>query len=188
MAEGSDTVWVRQAQNGDKEAFGRLCRRYVKLCGSVAYTYMRDFHSAADVVQDSLLKAFQAMNSLDQAELFRPWLLGIVRRSAIDALRRRESKHEASLSTPEGPLDFPSSEPSPDSQLLQQDTQLELRNALASLPDKQREIVCLKYIEDKSYKEIAELLDMTESAVESSLFRARQALVQKMTTDKHGTL
>ncbi len=174
----ADPELIAKVLAGDQSAFAALMRRYKRLAGSVAYGFLGDFHSAADVVQDSFVKAYQHLDTLDKPDRFRSWLMGIVRRTAIDALRKRDAKRESSLSTTEGDIDLPDENPGPAAPLEAEDRQRQLARALEKLPESQRTALALKYLEGLSYKEIAARLETTESAVESRLVRARQALAE----------
>lgn len=178
--KGYDAALIRKVLDGDTDNYAHLMRRYVKLAGSVAYGFMGDFHAAEDVVQDSFVKAYRNLASLDNHDRFRPWLMGIVRRTAIDALRKRDAKRESSLTTVEGDIQLPDPEPGPAARLESADRNRQLREAIASLPESQRTVLALKYLQGRSYKEMADLLDTTESAVESRLVRARQALARRL--------
>src|SRR5204863_10136802 len=96
MAERSDRELVEAFCRGDGAAFDALVARYVRLAGGVAYGIVGDYEAAADVVQEAFLKVHGAIRELREPERFKGWLYGIVRSSALDALRRDRRKRASS--------------------------------------------------------------------------------------------
>ncbi len=70
----SDAEWVARVRQGDVEAFGPLAERYEKTLLAVALAHLRDIHTAEDVVQAALLRAYQRLNTLRDDTKFGPWL------------------------------------------------------------------------------------------------------------------
>ncbi len=77
----SDAELVARVRKGDVEAFGPLAERYEKTLLAATIAHMRDIHTAEDVVQASLLRAYQRLSTLRDDSKFGPWLLQIARRS-----------------------------------------------------------------------------------------------------------
>ncbi len=84
----SDGELVQRVLAGDTNSFGLLVNRYERLARSIAVSYVRELHTADDVVQDAFVAAFQSIASLKDKQLFGVWLQGIVRRRAISAFER----------------------------------------------------------------------------------------------------
>jgi RNA polymerase sigma-70 factor (ECF subfamily) len=175
----TDAELVRAARAGDREAFGRLAQRYVRLAGAAAYAVVGEYQDAADVVQDALVKAHRRLGELRTPERFRSWLYGVVRTTALDMLRRRKRRPQVDLeSTAIEGVDAgvePASE-----RLARAELARHVRAGVAELPEGYREVVALKYLDERSYDEIAELLGTTVGAVESRLHRARRMLRNKL--------
>lgn len=85
----SDTELVKAALEGQKKAFASLVSRYEVVVLAVALGVLGNHHSAQDAAQDAFLKAFEKLGTLRKAEVFRPWLLKIAKRCAIDIARRK---------------------------------------------------------------------------------------------------
>ena len=83
----SDAELVRRVRRGDVEAFGLLSRRYEKSALAVALARISDLHLAEDVVQEALLLAYRAIETLRDDAKFGPWLMMILRRQIVDAVR-----------------------------------------------------------------------------------------------------
>jgi RNA polymerase sigma-70 factor (ECF subfamily) len=184
----SDREHVEQVLAGETEAFENLVRKYNRLGGAIAYGVLGDFQLAEDVVQEAFFKAYRALGSLRRPDRFRVWFAGIVKKCAIDELRRRKSGPGAAISLearaegPAGQQPLAAKESaSPVGRFLREERRQKILEALAELPEEDRLVVVLKHMEGLSYKEIAEISMTTVSSVESRLFRARQTLRKKIT-------
>lgn len=130
---------------------------------------------AEDVVQDTLVKVWSKRAEWPQLESIEAYCLTVARHLAIDRSQKQDARH-AELTAEAREI--------PDRQTpfetLAQEEQLQLIHRLISnLPEKQRTILQLRDIEGKSYKEIADLLQVTEEQVKVTLFRARQRIRQE---------
>lgn len=131
-----------------------------------------DSSEAEDIVQDTLIKAWDKRDEWQQIESIESYCMTITRNLAIDRSQKMEARNMELT---------PEAQEMPDTltpeKLFEQDEQLRLiHQAINSLPEKQRTIVQLRDIEGKSYKEIAEILGITEEQVKVNLFRARQRI------------
>lgn len=131
-----------------------------------------DSSEAEDIVQDTLIKAWDKRDEWQQIESIESYCMTITRNLAIDRSQKMEARNMELT---------PEAQEMPDTltpeKLFEQDEQLQLiHQAINSLPEKQRTIVQLRDIEGKSYKEIAEILGITEEQVKVNLFRARQRI------------
>ena len=177
MDPSSDERLVRLSRRGDKAAFENLVEKYVRLAGAAAFAIVGDFHEAADVVQDSFIKVHAALGSLHEPSKFKGWLYGIVRTTALDHLRMKKLKTVSIEAAGEHPG---AKQDAPWTRMLVTETQKRVHEVVASLPESYREVVLLKHIENLSYREIAGIIGVTESAVESRLYRARQLLKEQL--------
>lgn len=165
-------------------AFESLVRRFTRYVASVALAVLGDEHEASDVAQESFIKAYRKLSELQDPRSFKAWLRTLTRSTALDARRRRRS--ELSLdpgmddSNDEGEseskLEPLSREASPEALSLDRELRAEIRSRVAQLPESQREVVILKYLDGLSYEEIAERTNSTAASVESRLHRARERL------------
>ena len=131
-----------------------------------------DSSEAEDIVQDTLIKVWDKRDEWQQIESIESYCMTITRNLAIDRSQKMEARNMELR---------PEAQEMPDTltpeKLFEQDEQLRLiHQAINSLPEKQRTIVQLRDIEGKSYKEIAEILGITEEQVKVNLFRARQRI------------
>ncbi|TET31699.1 MAG: RNA polymerase sigma factor [Planctomycetota bacterium] len=178
----TDAELIRLSLSGDKAAFGNLMERYIALAGSVAMGVLGDFDHASDAVQDSFIKAWTNLASLREVERFKSWLCGIVKTTSIDHLRKNKARV---VSLPMDPSEIGKvagdalvSEPA--RKLESEELHGKILEAINGLPQKYREVVMLKHIENLSYQEIAKTLGVSNSAVESRLFRGRQMVLDRL--------
>jgi RNA polymerase sigma-70 factor (ECF subfamily) len=125
------------------------------------------------------VKVLGSIGALENPERFRPWLRNVVRRTALDALRRRKVAGRSGASLPGQDSDsapLPTEDLSPDELMAKAELREQVREEIASLPETQREVVMLKYLEGLSYEEIAETCGLSVGTIESRLFRARATL------------
>ena len=161
-----DVTFVLEAMNGDSRQFGKLVERYSGFCHAYFIRQWRlDFETAGDLSQEAFCQAFKCLSQLKQPEKFRSWLLIICRNLAL----RRKNQASRRFPPPDKISD------SPHVPVLQR---IILGEALATLPDRQKEIVEMKYLWDFSCKEIAVSLGIPEGTVKSELFHARVALAK----------
>ena len=174
----TDSQLVQRFLAGDEKAFEWLVTRHSRYAGAIALSIVKDEHEAADVVQETFIKVYRKVSTLKELDRFRPWLRNIVRSTALDRLRKR--KKTLSLDYGEDD-DNKALEPiaetvSPDAVLQSRELQKEIRGRIMGLPEAQREVVALKYIEGLSYEEIARQTGSSISSIESRLHRARARL------------
>lgn len=128
---------------------------------------------AEDVVQDTLIKVWNKRESWDEIESIEAYAMTICRNLSLDHLKLRENQN-ASLEGME--IDRADRSLSPLEQVQQKDNLERVRQLVNALPEKQRSCMQLRDFEGKTYKEIAEILDITEEQVKISIFRARKAV------------
>lgn len=131
---------------------------------------------AEDVVQDTLIKVWNKREELDKLDSVEAYSLRICRNLSLDRIKRHENLN-SSLSDSE--TDSPDSARDPAEEMIRQNKLNIVTEIINSLPEIQRSCVQLRDIEEKSYKEIAKILCISEEQVKVSIFRARQAIKNK---------
>lgn len=175
----ADAELIARHRRGDPKAFEELVGRYVRLAGGIAYHILRDYGSAADVVQEAFLKVHSALPDLREPEKFKGWLYGVVRSCALDAVRRRKYRAATQLSALDGRENLvpdARAEDGPERALERRELEGVVLAGVDKLPESYREVVVLKYMDERSYKEISEVLGISVEAIESRLHRARKIL------------
>ena len=161
----SDEQLLQRSQRGSQDAFAEIVRRHGRYLYGVAHAMLGDPFDAEDAVQESLLAAASADYRGDST--VRTWLVGITVRQA-GMLRRKRFRWRRKPPPPEQTHQ-------PDATAAV-DARIDLATMLARLPMNQREIIVLRELEQMSYDQIAQTLDIPRGTVESRLHRARQQL------------
>ena len=188
---------TKQAMEGDLDAFNQLVLRYQGIAYNHAYALLGDTNQAEDAVQESFIKAFQAMNGF-RGVSFRGWLLKIVTNSAYDWLRRSQ-RHPMQPLFPEdengeeieSPAWIVDPAASVQEEVEEKEFSKKIYEALDELPDVYRSVLTLIDIHELDYAEAAEALKVPIGTVKSRLARARLQMQKKLrgnlTTSYEGT-
>lgn len=145
---------------------------HMRAAYNLARWIVRDGDDAEDIVQESFLKAFAALDGFRGGDA-RLWMLSIVRNTAMNFLRKRKRDPGTEFDQ----LETADRSPDPEQGLLQQSRREQVRQAIARLEPEFREALVLREIEGLSYKEIATVLEVPAGTVMSRLSRARQRLL-----------
>jgi RNA polymerase sigma-70 factor (ECF subfamily) len=180
VSQENDVLWVQQTLAGDPQAFGELVQRYERDVFNLTYRMLNNRGEAEDAAQEAFLRAYSNLDRYDQNRSFKTWLLSIASNHCIDRIRRRRLTW-LSLEEPLPPHPALTSDmPGPEEATLSNEKSMLVQELLDELSPDYRLAVVLRYWYDYSYAEIAEMLDTTESAIKSRLFRARQALAKEL--------
>jgi RNA polymerase sigma-70 factor (ECF subfamily) len=173
----NEALWIEQALEGDKDAFGLLVNAYQKPVFSLCYRMLGNSRDAEDAAQESFIRAYRKLKRYDPDRPFSTWLLSIAAHYCIDQLRKRRLP---SVSTEDLPPEVITdrSSPNPEHQFRKQEKENLVQNLLCELKPTDRAAVILRYWYDSSEVEIAESLNLSVSAVKSRLFRARRSLAE----------
>ena len=132
---------------------------------------------AEDVVQDTMIKVWNARDRWHELDSIEAYSLTIARNLSLDRIKKMDNQNDSLEEQTTERLDETSSTPS--ERMIQKDKLNIVRNIINELPEKQRSCLQLRDIEGKSYKEIADILSITEDQVKVNIFRARQTVKQR---------
>ncbi|MCC6239305.1 MAG: RNA polymerase sigma factor [Phycisphaerales bacterium] len=164
-----DDQLLQRSQCGDERSFGELVDRHAPYLLSIARASLRSVHDAEDVVQECLAAALKAR--FDGSSAVRTWLVGILlRQIALSRRRWRRWRREKDQPPPQPVSDATAAV----------DARLDLAELLSRLDEDQRQVIILRELEQMSYDQIAEVLNVPRGTVESRLHRARQQLKQML--------
>lgn len=166
---------VRRARDGDREAFVELMRQTEEALHHMAWSMLRKEEDVADAMQETVFKAYRSISSLREPQFFRTWIFRILINECNTLLRSRGRTVTVA--------DFPVT-----ASRTNEYDQVDLRDAVDRLESKQRTAIILHYFEDLSISQIAEALEVTESAVKARLMRARTALMNKFQSNSRGSM
>ena len=174
----NDKELVSLTLRGNGRAYETLVRRYQKLVYNVLFQMLQSHESAADVTQDTFLKAYRALPSFRTEAPFKPWLLRIATNTALNKLRYSKAHEHDSIDDLMDANSFaePASKHDVEREVEWRLSQASLNEALAKLPVRHRHIFLLRYQHDLTYADIAVVTDETETTIKSLLFRTRDKL------------
>ena len=183
MGPESDNQLIARSVDGDTNAFGELVQRYEdRLVHSLEHA-LGCREQALDAAQQAFVSAWQKLSSFRQDSAFYSWIYRIAMNAAISSRRRKRvsttslDKHvEASGNSPAD--DSPAAEP--DANLLSEERVRLVREALLQLAEEFRQPLVMKEIDEFSYEEIAEILEIPIGTVRSRIFRARREMTERL--------
>lgn len=176
--------WVQAAMEGDQDAFTEIVYTYQDSVFNLCYRILSDRVEAEDAAQEAFLRAYMNLARYDPDRSFKTWLLTIASNHCIDRLRRRRMKL-MSLDDPLPSLTLSSDEPEPEQASITREQSEAIQGLLDKIPADYRAAIVLRYWYDYSYNEIADMLETTESAIKSRLFRARQMIADLIDDPKN---
>ncbi len=185
--EHSDALLARVVLDGDQSAFELLVRRYHTPLFNFICHFLGDYDLACDVLQQVFLRFYLSLPKLGTNEPFKAWLFQVARNCCVDELRRRHRYaihfSQLEVENSDGELsilsDIPDPGPLPEELLERHDLQLNLCQAIESLPPKFRAVVVLRYTSQLSFSEIGRTLSMPEATAKTYFHRAK-ALLRKI--------
>ncbi|MFN0054047.1 MAG: RNA polymerase sigma factor [Planctomycetales bacterium] len=177
----SDAQLVQLAGNGQPDAYGELARRWSQRVMAVCHARV-GCQAAADLTQETLLRGFRDLGSLQSPEKFGAWLRGIAHRVCLDWLKSKQRTQVPFSGLPSG--DAPDDRLARDSEagaVLEQADELRLLiSEIERLPVDHREALLLFYYGELSYREMAEVLEVSIPTVNARLSQARQLLRNRL--------
>ncbi len=182
QAERLDDELLVAARSGDQRAFGRLCERYKGALKRRILRIVGNAEDTEDVVQDTMLAAYQQLAKFRGSSKFYTWMSRIGINRALMLLRKRKVRSEVSfemVSSPQRERDwweFPDRSPSPEQLFADRQLGDFLQEAIGKLPRKYREIVKCFHGDESHLTEIAESLAISVPAVKLRLLRARRTM------------
>jgi len=185
LSEDLDQDLVRKVQRGDKAAFDLLVVKYQHKIVHLVNRYVKDPYEAQDVAQDTFIKAYRALGDFRGDSAFYTWLYRIAINTAKNYLlsrSRRHSDYEVDIQDAEQVENLPQLKDieTPEDLLMNEQVVNVIRSAIEKLPEEMRIAITLREFEGMSYEEIAEAMDCPIGTVRSRIFRAREAIDEKL--------
>lgn len=181
----TDSELVRRVQDGDKTAFDLLVLKYQHRIVKLVSRYVREPSEALDVTQETFLKAYRALPRFRGDSAFYTWIYRIAINTAKNHLvsltrRPREVDIENADGEPIGLDELQRSLDTPEHLLLTDEIRETILEAMRRLPDDLREAITLREVDGLSYDEIAQVMDCSIGTVRSRIFRAREAIDERL--------
>ena len=179
-----DDHWVVLAVKGDEKAYSDLTQKYQKPLYFHVRKMIRNPDFAEDLVQDIFLKAFKSLKNYKNDYAFSTWLYRIATNHTIDYLRKKKletlSIHADDSDDTHATIQLADEDSFTDEPMIRLERKNKVHEAIDQLPEKYREVILKRHIEEKSYQEIAEEMDIPLGTVKAHIFRARELLYKYM--------
>ena len=188
MTREQEVQIVNKVLRGDVNAFEKLVVEYEKNVYAITQRMTGNAEDAADMTQETFIKAYNSLSSFRGDSKFSVWLYRIATNVCLDFLRSRSRKPTVSLSVEddegeESQLDIADESQSPETLLERGLTRDAVRRGLDALSPEYRQILLLREIQGLSYEEIADALSLEVGTVKSRIFRARKRLCTFLVED-----
>jgi RNA polymerase sigma-70 factor (ECF subfamily) len=182
-----DQQLVERAQRGDKQAFELLVIKYQRKLARLLSQFIRDAAEVEDVTQETFIKAYRSLSSFRGDSAFYTWLYRI----GINAAKNFLVAQKRRASTTSNGIDIEDAEnfeeasqlrdlDTPESELMSKQIAQTVHQTLNELPEELRTAITLREIEGLSYEEIANAMNCPTGTVRSRIFRAREAISDKL--------
>ena len=183
----SDTALVERSLGGEIAAFEQLVARYQSRIVSYAARMLNDHDEAEDVAQETFVKAYRSLESFRGAASFSTWLYRIATNLCIDRARKRKRSPQQAYSLDEplgddenGGRELPDFSFEPGRGAERDELRLRVRETVAQMPEKLRQVLVMCDIQGMAYDQIAQVLDVPIGTVKSRLFHARADLARRL--------
>ena len=172
---------IEQCLAGDQDAWAIIVKQNWRKVFNVAYKFVGKHEEAEDLTQDIFVKIFKALATFDRRANFQTWIVSISRNLCIDHYRSvRKERQTIAREVDTGDLQPASAERTPYAVAEHQDLREMLRQALQRLPVTLRTAVVLRDLQELSYQEIADRLELPEGTVKSRINRGRLELARQI--------
>ncbi|EHB48917.1 RNA polymerase sigma factor [Paenibacillus lactis] len=166
-----DAELIERIINGDKQLFAVLVDRYKNKIYGIFYGMGASHQDAQDLAQETFIRIYRNLPSHRQGSSFFSWMYTI----AVNLMRDHQRKKKPVL-TSDTPEAVSPDEKTPEQQLLHQEMKREIHQQLDELPELYRLVLLLKYTNELSYEEIADIANMSTSQVKNALYRGKKML------------
>jgi len=175
----TDEELIARFQNGDYYAFDTIIKRYKDQLVNFAYRFLGDLEDAEDIVQETFLRVFRKKKAYKNVAKFSTWIYTITGNLAKTELRRRKRRKLLSITNlgfEDKDFELPDPEKGPEENVDSIIKDREIQKAIDSLPEKFREVIIFRDIQELSYEEISSILKIPLGTVKSRVNRGRLKL------------
>ncbi len=180
-----DDALVKEAIGGDEKAYKKLVDKYERALYFHILKMIKDREQVDDLVQETFVKAFDNLNTYSTNYAFSTWLYRIATNHTIDYLRKKKLQTlsiDEPVKTRDGEMQMQLEDESAgtDRNIIRKQRQKVVQEAIEELPKKYRKVIEMRHMEEKSYQEIADVLDLPLGTVKAHIFRARELLYKAL--------
>ena len=175
-----DSSLIDLVRSGHPEIYEEIVKRYQKKLFSYVYRLVGNREETEDILQNVFVKAYRNIKTFDIERKFSSWIYRIAHNEAINFLKKRSKKKFVSwedIVASKDKIETKSEEKSPIDLWIREESRLEVQEALASLPEKYRKVLILRYFSEKSYEQIGKIIDSPVNTVGTLINRAKKKLM-----------
>jgi len=185
-----DDKLVKQAKKGSNDAFNKLVSKYREQLHFHIGKMIRDREQVEDLVQEVFMKAFDNLESYNTQYAFSTWIYRIATNHTIDYLRKKKLKTLSindPVTTKDGEMNvqLPDENFETDRAIIRKQRKKMIESAISNLPEKYRDVIRMRHMEEMSYQEISDELDLPLGTVKAHIFRAREMLYKTLKDKRH---
>ncbi len=183
--QDEDWLWIQSFQEGDRSGFDNIFNKYKAVVINLSFRFVKDQGTAEEVAQEVFIKIYEKKVKFDPKSKFSTWLYRVTINASLDWLRHRKKiayslneeikNEEGDKRTHLESLADPNAS-SPVTNVEQNEMKLIVQREIDRLPDKLRAVLLLFQFQELPYREIAQILGISEKAVERRICHAREAL------------
>ncbi len=177
--QSGEASWIAASQRGDAIAFNRLVLKWERSIYNLSLRMLQNPEDAEEATQEVFLRAFRSIRSFRHSASFSTWLYRIAANQCMSRLRKRGNRIVWSLDGEESQTAIDRKLPhqeSHENQFLQQETDSKVREALGRLSPEQQLVIELKFFQELTFEEIAEIVQAPLSTVKSRLYGGFEVL------------
>lgn len=180
-----DDALVSEALAGREDSYSKLVDKYQKPLYFHVRKMIKEVELVDDLVQEVFMKAFHNLNSYSNEYAFSTWIYRIATNHTIDYLRKKKLQTlsiDQPYKTKDGDMEMqlPDESFSTDQPVMKKERKAIVQEAIDDLPEKYRVVIEMRHMEEKTYQEIADILDLPLGTVKAHIFRARELLYKAL--------
>jgi len=177
---GNEIALLRASLQGRTDAFETIVARYQSLVCAITYSSTGSVETSEELAQETFLKAWKSLHQLQDLTKFKAWLCSIARSTAQNWFRRRQRDVVGKAAPLDGAIDEPSHEAEPAEAAIMEEQKAVVAHALSQIPESLREPLVLFYREQKSIRQVAKQLGLSENAARQRIARGRSAMREQV--------
>ncbi|MEK5322856.1 RNA polymerase sigma factor SigW [Aeribacillus sp. FSL M8-0254] len=176
---------IKQIKKGDQNAFAEVVELYKDKIFQLCYRMLGNAHEAEDIAQEAFIRVYMNIHSFDMNKKFSTWIYRIATNLSIDRIRKKKPDYylDAEVAGTDGLTMYSqvsSDIAMPEKEVEAIELQETIQKEILKLPDKYRSVIVLRYIEELSLQEIAEILELPVGTVKTRIHRGREALRKQL--------
>lgn len=164
--------WIQAILSGDKQAYAHIINKYKNQLFATILRMTRNPQDAQDLVQEAFIKVYKQLGQYNGNGSFSGWIYRVAINHCLDELRKKHySMKQVEMNEEMAPTSV-----HPEVILLKKEKQRQLERLIATLPKDERIIILLRYVNELSYEEMSEILDIPVSTIRNKLHRAKKKM------------